>query len=314
MIGVVLIDYNSYTRTIQYIEDILQYSDINIDGITIIDNSPSKDNYYELLKGLNNKSFQREKEIQREDCDAYLIGRILQTKIIIVKTKENLGFARANNLGYKILKESIDIEYVLFSNSDIIFDNHSLKLSQLVDSFKIEENIGLVGPLVVGVNGKQQSPCKYLSIYSRWWKPTLLWPFNKMLKSREQVYISKPDSVYRIIGAFMLAKCDGFEKIGGFDENTFLYGEECILSEKYKSIGLKVFCNPNVKIIHEGGYTTNTSKKDYKTRDKKIKRRLESDLYYYKKYIHVSKFIINLTYLFTLFYLFKLHIKDFIKK
>ena len=313
MLGVVLIDFNSYERTRRYVEDILSASDITIDEIVIIDNSPRLDNFKALLDELRKIGLREEKLINKNNYDSFVQGRLQETIVIVAKSKENLGFAKANNCGFAILKETIKPEYVLFSNSDIQFVDGIVEITKLISAFD-KDNVGLVGPLVVGLDEKQQSPCKYLSIYSRWWKPTLLWPFNRGRKSSETIELSEPGYVYRLIGAFMLASSVSFEKIGGFDEHTFLYGEECILSERYKQKGLRVFCDPCVKIIHEGGYTTNTNKKDYAARDRKAKRRLESDLYYYEKYIHVKPWIIQLTRIFTRLYIFKLHIKDRIVK
>jgi len=310
MLGVVLIDFNSYNRTTKYLKDLLLATDETPDEIVIIDNSTNVENFNLLLCELRKIGIKEEKEKYIEAYESFAQGVIGQTEVIVIKTKENLGFAKANNLGFKILEETINPDYVLFSNSDIQFVDGKIEISKLIAAFQNEKDIGLVGPKVIGLDGRLQSPCRYLSIYSRWWEPTLLCPLNKLIKVKETINISKPEYVYRLIGAFMLVKSSSFSKIGGFDENTFLYGEECILSERYKNDGLRVLCDPRVIIIHEQGFTTNPNKKDYAARDRKIKRRLESDLYYYEKYIHVKPCIIKLTRLFTLLYLFKLHVKD----
>ena len=310
MLGVVLIDFNSYERTIQFIKDLLIATDVHIDGIVIIDNSPGNDNLRSLTTGLQDIGLITQPNNAGEVKSECIQGLIEDTLIVVAKPDDNLGFARANNLGYRILKSKLELEYVLFSNSDIQFIGGKLELSALMDAFEKNHDIGLVGPLVIGLDGRQQSPCRYLSIQSRWWKPTLLWPFFKGAKDPETIKMDKPGHVYRIIGAFMLAKCESYDSIGGFDEHTFLYGEECILAERYKAEGLEVYCDPAVVVIHEGGYTTGTRKKDYSARDRKTIRRLESDIYYYEKYVKVKPYIIKLTRWFTKIYILKLHLKD----
>lgn len=314
MLGVVLIDYNSQQRTVQYISDLLEASDIAIDSIAVIDNTPGFDNYRALAQSVSEIGFQTDivyEEIQEKAIDEQLVGYIDNTRVFIVHSKENLGFARANNLGLRLIKHDDDIEYVLFSNSDILFIEKKVELGFLIDVLKKNETGFLVGPQVVYPDGRPQTPCRYLSIYRRWWRNSLMWPFNIPLKPTDSELITgaKEGKVYRIIGAFMLADVKKLEEVGCFDESTFLYAEELILAEKGKKYGYDVLYTPRVKIIHENGFTVRKVKTPA-SRDFKIRTMLQSDLYYYRNYIGVADFIISLTKVVVDFYLLKLHIKD----
>lgn len=44
--------------------------------------------------------------------------------------------------------------------------------------------------------------------------------------------------------------------MGGFDEHTFLYAEEPILTERFREKGYKIWYTNEVKIIHEQGVST----------------------------------------------------------
>ena len=316
MLGVVLIDFNSQERTIQYILDFLESSDITPDSLVIIDNTPMLDNFNSLKDSLIKIGFQEENntKIIEKVIDEQAVGYIDKTNIYCIHSKENLGFARANNLGFRIVRELDQVEYVLFSNSDILFENKVVELSCLIKELKENENGFIIGPKVIYPDGRLQSPCRYMSIYKRWWRNSLMWPFIKPLspEKRELITNAKKGSVYRIVGAFMLADSQKFEKIGGFDEKTFLYAEELILAERGKKCGYNVLYTPQVKIIHENGYTVRKERTP-KSRDFKLREMLKSDLYYYENYMRVNKVVINLTRLVVRIYFFKLHIKDIVK-
>lgn len=316
MLGVVLIDFNSQERTTQYILDLLESSDIMPDSIVVVDNSPNLNNFFSLKKAMFKIGFQENNDIQVQEkiVDKQSIGYINKTKMYFLHSKENLGFAKANNLGFRVIRAFDKVQYVLFSNSDILFENKKVELSCLIKDLKENANGFIIGPKVIYPDGRLQSPCRYISIYKRWWRNSLMWPFTKPLspEKRELITNAEKGNVYRIVGAFMLADSQKFEKIGGFDEKTFLYAEELILAERGKKYGYNVLYTPQVEIIHENGYTVRKERTP-KSRDFKLKEMLKSDLYYYEYYMGVNKVVINLTRAVVKIYFFKLHIKDIVK-
>lgn len=317
MVGVVLIDYMSQERTVRYIQDVIHASDVTIGKIVVIDNSPEDKNYSDMttqLEKIGVEGFQDTDANEFDGIKKILIGLLGETQIILVNSKNNSGFAKANNLGLKLLKKydsEHEMKYVLFSNSDIQFKNEELPLSKLIDDLARRTDAGLIGPKVIGLNGKLQSPCQYLSLYQRWMRTCILWPLS--LKWRRKINETvEPETlsvVYRIIGAFMLADVVRFDKTGGFDETTFLYAEEIILAERCKQNGMKVYCDPEVEIIHEGGYTVG-SLKNKEARNRKLRNMFASDIYYYEKYIGVRKIGCKFAKEMLNFYIWKLNVKD----
>lgn len=318
MLGVVLIDYNSQERTVKYISDLLAASNVTIDSIVVIDNSPKDDNFDKIFSALCKIGLS---EVKEANSTAYFgiksitKGVLHNTVVLLANSSLNAGFAKANNLGLRILQDDAKqrngaLDLILFSNSDIQFIDGELDLKALITNLSENPDVAVIGPNVIGLNKAKQSPCKYLSIYKRWWRNSLLWPLDKLLKSSDEIVdLFQPGYVYRLIGAFMIADVEKFIEAGGFDENTFLFGEELILSERCKKKGYRMYCNPGVTIIHEGGYTVR-KKKDAKSRNNKLLRMLESDLYYYDTYIGVKPAIIKLTQVIVQFYIFKMNFKD----
>ena len=79
--AIIITNYNSVTEVLEYVKKIKTYSIIN--KIVIIDNASTND-------------------------DLKLLEQIESKKVTIIKSNENLGYAKANNLAIKSLKESFD--------------------------------------------------------------------------------------------------------------------------------------------------------------------------------------------------------------
>lgn len=165
--------------------------------------------------------------------------------IILVKSPHNGGFAKGNNLGAKVAQIVFKPEYLLFTNNDILFPEQ-IDINQLVRHLYESSNIAIVGPKILGLNGKPQSPARQVDIWHRWIYPMLFWPFGYYLKSIGKITQKSGDTipnavsgtVYRVMGSFMLCHSQRFFECGMFDENTFLYGEEMILSERLKKMDI----------------------------------------------------------------------------
>ena len=233
-----------------------------------------------------------------------------------ISVNENLGYAKGNNLGVKILQNSgLHFDYYLFSNDDIEIISSNI-LSVLASTMQKNEQYAGIGPRIIGLDGNDQSPhFKYISpIRLIGWK---LFPFlrskkNVSLKQNKEslktiAEITKSQKLkltteqimkrishvppqsgicYWISGAFMMVRADRFNIVNGFDPNTFLYYEEAILAERFMLHGWRFAFEPSVLVIHyEGGSTT----------VKMTKRNtieMESRMLYYKKYKHEHRWLL----------------------
>lgn len=304
MISVVIIDFNSAARTVKYIKDFIASSDVKDLSFIVIDNSANKNNADSFRLEMKDADFSYSKSVFIHESGIETVFHV---------NEKNEGFAKANNIGAKIARERYDPEYLIFSNSDILLDER-FKLSELLDVMEADESIGLLGPEVIGLDGKRQSPAKYLDIYRKHIIPELLWPLHKFIPGLshmnfDTVFNAVSGEVYRVIGAFMLMRTDAFFDARCFDEKTFLYAEEPILSERLFNAGKKVYFYDGVTIVHEGGLTTKgNDKSEEKSYIAKRKHIFESELYYYRQYKNVGDFIIGLAKLCFSFYLLKLKI------
>lgn len=180
--------------------------------------------------------------------------------IYYISIDENLGYAKGNNFlihkGVEYYGDNFD--YILISNPDIIIDN-PLTLFTLKDILSHKKNCSIIGPKVKKgreIQGpyKEQTIIKYIFYYLF---PFISVPYRKIIFHRRK-YCTDEGVVWRIIGAFMLIKYDSLKRVNYFDENTFLYWEEDILSFKLSKINQKVYYYPRIEIkhYHGGGKST----------------------------------------------------------
>ena len=303
ILPVVIIDFLSAERTMLFIQDFINASPNCELRFIIVDNADNMENQKILIKNMSLCDI--------SDFEEAKVFCNIEKNIYVVIPGGNLGFARGNNVGFLLAKKLYNPQLVLFSNNDIRFPC-DFRMEMLIQVIKERNDAGVVGPKVVGLDGKQQSPCREMSLYQRWWKKMLLWPLDRIIDKIFKIKIISNDlleqcesgEVYRVIGAFMLCDAYKFEKAGKFDEKTFLYAEELILSERMKKKGYKTYYESGATIIHEGGFTT---KKNYIPL-RKLKQRLESELYYYKEYKKVKPIYIKMTKVLFSFYSWKISI------
>ncbi len=260
MIGVIVINYHSEEKTIGFVR--CELSKIRSDyAVVIVDNGStceSRDRLLEAFKG----------------ADQY---------VFVVPSEENLGFAKGNNLGAEVARNQFAPDVLLFANNDIrlvepdAVDRMTAKLLSLGEA-------GALGPKVVGLDGRLQSPEPFISFWDRhvalYWRSLL--PSNSRGPFWEEYSQTAREGFhYRISGSFFMVKAEDYSACGGMDPNTFLYSEEMILSERLKRIGKRVYYFPEVSVVHEHGATT---RKYYdKVRIRELRYR--SEKYYYKTYV-----------------------------
>jgi GT2 family glycosyltransferase len=170
-----------------------------------------------------------------------------------IQAGENLGFARANNLGYT---HSCG-EYILFLNPDteVVGD----ALSRMVAYLKEHPPAGAVGAFLLNSDGSMQTSCVQafptisnqvldLDLLRRWFPSRKLWGMQALFDSEHA-----PTAVDAISGACFLVRRNVFEDVGQFSEQYFMYSDDLDLSYKIRQAGHPVICMSDCQVIHHGG-------------------------------------------------------------
>lgn len=227
-VSVIIVTYNTYKITSECIESIFkQKCPLN----------------YEVIL-VDNSSTDESKEIFSHD-----------PRIKYIYSEENLGFGKANNLGYKFATG----KYIFFLNSDTLLVNDAISSFYKVAE-ESESNEACWGTTLMNQDGKyihsySKFPTvtnyikKYLNNYTRFLGWNLLIP-NTNLKYPDKF----PNHVDYITGADLFIKKSVIEEHGLFNPSFFMYYEESEMQyrlnkNKYKS----VLINTPLIIHLEGG-------------------------------------------------------------
>lgn len=210
----------------------------------------TKDISYEILLIDNNSYSEEESYLYLEKLKDY-------DNVTIIKSDNNLGFAKANNKGMSIAKG----RNFLILNPDVIFHNNIIKI--LSDYLDANTDVGMVGPKVLNIDGSFQQPCLRGKPYP---KDTLFhliglakaFPDNEYFNGYALWHLNRDEinECGALSGCCMMLKKSLYEKIGGMDEQFFMYQEETDWGLRTAKAGLKTVYNPNAIITHYQGVTT----------------------------------------------------------
>ncbi|MBP5710257.1 MAG: glycosyltransferase [Bacteroidales bacterium] len=182
----------------------------------------------------------------------------------VIANKENVGFARANNQALR----AVSGEYVLLLNPDTVVQEDTFaKTLAFMDATPDSGGVG-----VKMVNGKGEFlpeskrglPVPSVAFY-KIFGLSKFFPKSKRFGTYHLTYLSNDEvhSVEVLSGAFMMLRKSVLDKIGGLDEDYFMYGEDIDLSYMILQNGYKNYYYPDTKIIHYKGESTKKGSLNY---------------------------------------------------
>ena len=168
----------------------------------------------------------------------------------LVRNETNIGFARANNLGFRMS----DAPYLLFLNPDTRVEEGAL--CRMFEVMQTHQDAGVVGCRLLNSDLTVQTSCvqRYPTIMNqvlgmellfRWFPEWSLWGWPKCAED--------PVPVEVISGACMLVRRDVFERVGMFSEDYFMYAEDVDLCYKAAKAGWRCYYVPDATVVHHGG-------------------------------------------------------------
>lgn len=222
--AMVILNFRDSERAKKLAEKCSEYD--SIEKIVIVDND-SQDGSYEFLKN------------------------IVSNKIEVLKADKNGGFSAGNNVGAKYIYEEYKPEYIFFANTDTSFPEENI--IACLDALQQNEDLGLVSSRMLGPDGKEQNSTYEAQSYKTYIK-SMFWVnrkknYNRFAQGR--TFANKIELVDIVRGSFMFFKMKALAEADFFDENTFLYCEETIISERLKRAGYKIGLLTDLFYIHD---------------------------------------------------------------
>lgn len=281
-VGIVILNYNDSKTTINMINKIKDYKNIN--HILIVDNNSSDDSVKNIYE-------------------------VLDKKIEILELKDNLGYAHGNNEGIKYLQDNYKLDYIIISNPDINVKESTI--SKMIDVLDEHKSVSLIAPCL-----------DERGVISRGWKlPTYFdslttitntkQRFHKKLgKYDDEHYKEELAEVDVVSGAFFMVRSEVIKDVDYFDEGTFLYYEENILGTKLKKRDYKTYILTSETAIHELSVSVDKSLKKIR----KYKMLVKSLMYFEKKFKHTNIFGMMFLYIAYFFSLIGAYIVNIFKR
>jgi GT2 family glycosyltransferase len=215
--------------------------------------------------------------------DSCLMMKQLFPQITLIENKENLGFPKGNNIAVEQAKG----EYICILNPDtVVAEDTFVKI--LNSKFQIPNSqLGIIGCKLIDGTGnflpesKRGLPTPYVAIT----KIFGLYKISNFFGKYYAQHLSENQSgkVDVLVGAFMMMKRDLYIKVGGFDENCFMYSDDIDLSYMIQKLGKDNFYFHETSVIHYKGEST--------VRDEKYLERFRDAMqFFYKKHFKKSWF------------------------
>ena len=204
-----------------------------------------------------------------------------------IANTENVGFVRANNQAMAQCQG----RYILLLNSDTLVLPGSLEAT--VAFMDAHPDAGLAGIRLLHADGTFQAS---YTLFPTLWQEFLIltrlgrWLIRPYFPSRgPEIERGAQEIRGYVEGAYIMARREAVERVGGFDEHIFMYAEDVDWCYRFYQAGWPVWYLPQVSIIHYGGQSSG-----------KRRGRMEAELYrsrvhfFYKHYGKASGLCLKL--------------------
>ena len=191
-----------------------------------------------------------------EDGSCDMVKKLFP-EVKLIENKNNYGFSKGNNIGVAEAKG----EYLCILNPDtVVAEDTFIKLLEFAES---KQNLGIVGCKLIDGRGSFLPESKRKI-------PFVKASLKKILGNTNDYYANNIDKnaigkVDILVGAFMFLKKETYNKIEGFDEDYFMYGEDIDISYKALKQGLENYYFGETTVLHYKGEST-LRNKDYARR------------------------------------------------
>ena len=214
-------------------------------------------------------------------------------EIVVLKNKDNLGFAKGNNIGYIYAKNKHNPDFIVVMNNDVMIEQNDF-IGVMRDTAILKE-YEIILPDIVNKNGIHQNPYKERPLTDReidisirnkrillalYTIPGINVLWNKTHEKKLHFGSKVANKPYTEMllphGSCVIYSKKWIEKENfAFVPETFMYGEEEILYEYVINRAYRTYFFPDLKVKHLEDMATSTV---LKTNIKKAQFQLRNSL------------------------------------
>ncbi len=200
-----------------------------------------RDTYYEVVV-VDNAS---------TDGTPELIERLFP-EFKLIRNRENLGFAKANNIGIS----QCSGDYICLVNSDVKFrDNCLLMMSQYLSQ---NPGIAMIGPKMLWPDGRvRRSTMRFPTVWNLFCRALGLHRISRSRIFGGQLMADFDHESTRAVevlnGWFVMVRRNSLERVGLLDPQFFMYGEDIDWCYRFHKAGERILFFSGAGAIHYGG-------------------------------------------------------------
>lgn len=241
----------------------------------------SKYKNFKILLFDNESNFEKINKVKRDFA-----------KVEVIESRENLGFAKANNIGIKYAIKN-KFEYVMLLNNDT--EVHNKFLAPLLNSFQNDNSLGAVQPLIMNYNNREKvwNAGGYLNNFFGF-------PYTNKVNNKKK-------QIDWVTGCCILLKTKVIKNVGLLDEHFFAYFEDVDWSLRIKKLGYKLRVTESSVIFHHGTKSSNNSNREGNLSPFVHYLNIRNHIYFVKKHSDKFNFIGVLLYQFLKIFFYSIY-------
>jgi GT2 family glycosyltransferase len=224
-LDIVIVNYRTADMTIRCIASILEHQITQIEHIVVVDNNSPDDSAKRIQTAF--------------------------PRLRVIFSGRNDGFGAGVNIGIS----HCSADHILILNPDTYFlDN---RLAPLIGFMQGNPKVGIAGLDLINPDGSRQHSARrfytWLDIAARR-VPAL----GKLLRLRISRHLmidewnsNRPFEAEWVMGTGFVVSRSLLDRLGGMDEDYFLYMEDVDLCARTWESGFRVVCLPGVRLVHD---------------------------------------------------------------
>lgn len=231
-VSIIIVNYNTKQLLDDCINSIIKHTKDVTYEIIVVDNA-SSDGSVEFIKSK------------------------YESKVQMISNPKNYGFGKANNIGEK----AADGKYIFLLNSDTVLINDAISKFFCVSEGK--NNHCILGCYLQDAEGNYIHSFSNFQDRKHLFVRTLYLYFPWLLKIRKQSTNNRIEPIEKevdfITGADLFIRKADYDRLGGFDENFFMYCEDEDLCLRASKLGIPCWVITEPIIIHLEGKSSKVS-------------------------------------------------------
>ncbi len=197
--------------------------------------------------------------------DAKLVAKAIDQHgwsswVTLITAPKNGGFAYGNNLALQRANADGPPKYLHMLNPDTVVRKGAI--GELVRFLEAHPDIGIAGSSFETLDGSEWPKAfRFPSLLSEFEEGLQFGLASRVLRRWVVAQLMTPvaQPIDWVVGASMMIRWSVFDRIGGFDDNYFLYFEETDFCLRARKAGLSTWYVPASRVMHIGGQSTNVS-------------------------------------------------------